>query len=211
MNTFPLVLSSPSGGGKSTIKDEILKSDKRFDFSITATTRPKRDYEVDGRDYYFVSEEEFDRMIKNDEFIEWAEVHRYRYGTPKSSLLKIIEENKIPIMTIDVVGALNVKKIFPKAVLIFLLPPNPQVMIERLKKRGESDEEIKIRINTAVKELEYSYRFDYLVVNDVIKDCVNEIINIVNAEFKKVYRNENFIKDFKYTLNQMFKTEGQNG
>jgi guanylate kinase len=210
MNTFPLVLSSPSGGGKSTIKDEILKSDKRFGFSITATTRPKRDYEVDGRDYYFVSEKEFDRMIKNDEFIEWAEVHRYRYGTPKSSLLKIIEENKIPIMTIDVVGALNVKKIFPKAVLIFLLPPNPQVMIERLKKRGESDEEIKIRINTATKELEYSYRFDYLVVNDVIKDCVNEIINIVNAEFKKVYRNENFIKDFKYTLNQMFKTEGSN-
>jgi len=207
-NTFPLVLSSPSGGGKTTIKSEILKKDSRFGFSITATTRPKRENEIDGKDYYFVSDKEFDRMIENDEFIEWAKVHKYRYGTPKSSIMRLIDENKIPIMTIDVVGAMNIKKIFPSSVLVFVLPPSVDVMIDRLRKRGETEDEIKIRINTALKELDYAEKFDYLVINDVLERTVNDIINIIDAEFNKIFRRGNFIKEFKYNINKIIQDGG---
>ena len=208
MNTFPLILSSPSGGGKTTIKNEIIKKDSRFGFSVTATTRPKRENEIEGRDYYFLSEQEFDKMLNDGEFIEWANIHNFRYGTPKSSILKLIEDGKIPIMTIDVVGAMNIKKIFPSSVLVFILPPSFDVMIERLKKRGESNDEINKRINTALKEIDYALKFDYLVINDILEKTVNDIINIIDIEFKKVFRREGFVKEFKYNIEKVIYNGG---
>ncbi len=197
---FPVILSSPSGGGKTTIKNELIKMSPVFGFSITCTTRPKREDEIDGKDYYFVSNEEFDKMIENDELLEWAYVHGYRYGTPKKSIMKLIDENKIPIMTIDVAGAMNIKKIFPNCVLIFILPPSVDDMIERLKKRGEDENNIHKRINTALKEIEYAEKFDYLVINDILEKTVEKICKIIKAERNKTSRNIRAIEDFKIQL-----------
>jgi guanylate kinase len=196
MNLFPLVLSSPSGGGKTAIKNLLLKSDI-FGFSITATTRPRREDEVNGRDYFFLSDIDFDKMVENNEFIEWANVHNYRYGTPKKSVMGLMEKGKIPIMTIDVVGAMNIKKIIPESLLIFIIPPNPSMLIERLKNRGEAESEIEIRMKTALKEINFAYKFDYIVINNDLQDCVNDIVSIVKSELKKTSRNLGLLDDFK--------------
>jgi guanylate kinase len=197
---FPVILSAPSGGGKSSIKNLLIKRDRRFVFSITATTREKRKNEIEGKDYYFKNKEEFVKLIKNGFFIEWAKVHNNYYGTPKKSILSILDSGKIPIMTIDVKGAYQVKRIFKDAVSIFILPPSLKVMISRLEKRGEDKENIEIRLNTARKELKYSYNFDYIVINDDIEEAVKEIISIVNSENRRVNRNLDILKKFEREL-----------
>jgi guanylate kinase len=197
---FPVILSAPSGGGKSSIKNLLIKRDRRFVFSITATTREKRKNEIEGKDYYFKNKEEFVKLIKNGFFIEWAKVHNNYYGTPKKSILSILDSGKIPIMTIDVKGAYQVKRIFKDAVSIFILPPSLKVMISRLEKRGEDKENIEIRLNTATKELKYSYNFYYIVINDDIEEAVKEIISIVNSENRRVNRNLDILKKFEREL-----------
>jgi len=197
---FPVVISAPSGGGKSTVKDFLIKRDSRFKFSVTCTTRPPRPKEREGLDYYFVSEKKFRELIKKGELIEWASVHGHLYGTPKKSVLSILKKGYIPIMTIDVNGAKSVKRIFNNAVSIFMLPPYPSVMIERLKKRGESVENLSVRLNTAKKEMSKSSFFDYLVVNDDIDKAVSSVISIVDAETMRVKRKISFIRDFSSKL-----------
>jgi guanylate kinase len=205
---FPVILSSPSGGGKTTIKKEIISKSDLFDFSITCTTRPKRKEEIDGKDYYFVSDKDFERMIKNDELIEWAYVHNHRYGTPKSSVMKIVDSGKFPIMTIDVVGAMNVKKIMPNSVLIFVIPPDFNMLVERLKNRGDLISDINIRMNTALKEMDFAEKFDYLVLNEKLEDTVNSVINIVLSETQRVFRNQNILKDFKFQIKKTIESGG---
>jgi len=205
---FPVILSSPSGGGKTTIKKEIISKSDLFDFSITCTTRPKRKEEIDGKDYYFVSDKDFERMIKNDELIEWAYVHNHRYGTPKSSVMKIVYSGKFPIMTIDVVGAMNVKKIMPNSVLIFVIPPDFNMLVERLKNRGDLISDINIRMNTALKEMDFAEKFDYLVLNEKLEDTVNSVINIVLSETQRVFRNQNILKDFKFQIKKTIESGG---
>ncbi|MEW6012134.1 MAG: guanylate kinase [Elusimicrobiota bacterium] len=205
---FPVILSSPSGGGKTTIKKEIISKSDLFDFSITCTTRPKRKEEIDGKDYYFVSDKDFERMIKNDELIEWAYVHNHRYGTPKSSVMKIVDNGKFPIMTIDVVGAMNVKKIMPNSVLIFVIPPDFNMLVERLKNRGDLISDINIRMNTALKEMDFAEKFDYLVLNEKLEDTVNSVINIVLSETQRVFRNQNILKDFKFQIKKTIESGG---
>ncbi|PIS47052.1 MAG: guanylate kinase [Elusimicrobia bacterium CG08_land_8_20_14_0_20_51_18] len=200
---FPVVISAPSGGGKSTVKNHLVKKDKRFAFSVTCTTREKRPGEKEGRDYYFVDAAEFDRLRKMGELIEWAEVHGRLYGTPKRSVISILERGKIPFMTIDVKGARSVKKIFADSVSVFLLPPDLRTMIKRLEKRGERPAEMKVRMNTARKELGEALRFDYLVINDRLEDAVNDIIGIANAEKCRLARNGAFAKDFKGQLSSL--------
>lgn len=207
-NPFPVILSSPSGGGKTTIKKEIISKSDLFGFSITCTTRPKRKEEIDGKDYYFVSDKDFERMIKNDELIEWAYVHNHRYGTPKSSVMKIIDSGKFPIMTIDVVGAMNVKKIMPNSVLIFIIPPDFDLLVKRLKNRGDSISDINVRMNTALKEMDFADKFDYLVLNEKLEDTVNAVINIVLSETQRVFRNQNILKDFKFQIKKTIETGG---
>lgn len=205
MRAFPLVISSPSGGGKTTIKNYLLKLDKTFKFSITCTTREKREHERDGVDYFFLSDEEFNNKIKNGEFLEWAEVHGKKYGTLRKTVENILSENKIPIMTIDVVGAINVKKIFIEALLIFVLPPNLDIMVDRLKRRGDKEFEIKKRMKTALKELEYVSNFDYLLINDKIEDVVKNIYSIVNIHKEKVYFKMELLNDFKVDIEKYLK------
>lgn len=197
---FPVVISAPSGGGKSTVKDFLLRKDSRFKFSITCTTRPPRPGEKDKVDYYFVSDKKFRELIKKGELIEWACVHGHLYGTPKKSVLSILNKGFIPIMTIDVKGAKSVKSIFKDAVSIFMLPPSPSIMIERLKKRGEKAENLAIRLNTARKEMKKSSFFDYLVINDDIEKTVSDLIRIVDAETMRINRKMSFLRDFSYKL-----------
>lgn len=197
---FPLVLSSPSGGGKTTIKNCLLKN-PIFEFSITCTTREKREGEIDGVDYYFLTDDEFDEKIKKGEFLEWAQVHGRRYGTLKRVVDDILQRNKIPVMTIDVVGAMNVKKVFSDALLIFILPPNLKIMIERLKKRGENEKDILRRMKTAARELDYAQWFDYLVVNEEITTTVDRIVNIVNSYAERVSFKKALLADFRRDLN----------
>lgn len=179
-----------------------------FAFSLTATTRKKREGEIDGIDYYFVSDREFDEMIKKGELIEWAYVHNHRYGTPKKSIYSLIEDRKFPVMTIDVKGAMNIKKIIPSSILIFIIPPSFNLLIERLKKRGDKIEDINIRLSTAEKEMEYIDMFDYVILNDDLNNAVSDIINIVDAELKKVYRNRDKIIELKNQLKEIIKSGG---
>lgn len=204
-----VILSSPSGGGKTALKNELLKNSNIFKFSITATTRKKRENEVDGRDYYFVSDEEFDKMIKNGELLEWATVHNHRYGTPKNSVLNILSENKTPLMTIDVVGAMSVRKMFSNSILIFILPPDVNTLIERLKLRGENIEEINIRLKTALKEIDFIPKFDYLVINDKIDKAAEKISNIVIGNGLDAGRKDmQFVSDFKKQLESILLNGG---
>lgn len=193
---FPLIISGPSGCGKSTIRNKLLKY-KQFRFSITCTTRPPRKNEVNGKDYYFITEQKFDSMIKKNMFLEWAYVHNWKYGTPKKSVIDIMRKGYIPIMTIDVKGAMSVKKVFKDSLLIFVIPPSYKMLVDRLKKRGESKDNISLRMKTALKEMDYAQKFDYVVINDKIKNVIDSIKSIIHAESSLIERNTKLLHRFK--------------
>ncbi len=185
-----LVISSVSGGGKNTVIKELLNTyPNDFYLAITATTRPKRLGEVPNRDYYFFSKEEFTKMIQENQFLEYAEVHGNYYGIPISELEKSKTLNKKLILNIDYQGLRTIKgKLKEKITSIFLKPPSESVWIERLKKRNtDSEEAIQIRLQEGKKELEASKEYDYIVVNDDLSICIKELIEILHKE--------NFIKN----------------
>ena len=192
---FPLVLSAPSGGGKTAIR-EILIKDPRFGFSITCTTRNPRPGETDGKDYYFVSREKFAEMQKNGQLLEWAEVHGNFYGTPVKSVKDVMDAGKIPVMTIDVKGAESVRKIFPEAVSLFIIPPSAEILKKRLELRGETPESMKIRLATAREEMKQAYKFDYLVINDILETAAADVIKITETEAMKVRYNLEILENF---------------
>lgn len=201
-----MVISAPSGGGKSAIRAEIFKKDKRFKFSVTCTTRKKRKGEAEGRDYCFVSEKKFKKLISDKKLLEWAKVHGNLYGTPIKSVLDILKEDKIPLMTIDVKGARAVKKYFPDAVTVFILPASLKILIKRLKLRKEDKENIAIRLETAKKEINEASFYDYFVVNGSLKKAVENIIKIADGESLKMHRNKDAVSKFREELlafNQM--------
>ena len=178
------VISAPSGAGKTTIIRELFNILPGLRFSVSATTRPGRKIEKNGKDYYFITRQEFEEKISKGEFIEWEEVHGNLYGTLKSEVEKYLDNPLDLVFDVDVKGALNIKKIFPKSVCIFIDGPREE-LIERLKKRStESESEIKKRRERMDMELSYKDRFDYIVVNRSvpggIKQAVNEIVNIIN-------------------------------
>jgi len=176
------VISSPSGGGKTTVIKEILKRDSSLAYSISATTRPQRGEEREGEDYYFLTEEEFKEKIKRGEFIEWAEVHGYFYGTPKAPIEGFLKQNKVVLLDIDVCGGLAVRREYPEcSLLIFLDPPSLESLTERLKKRGtDSEEEIKRRLQRVPWEMEKAELYDYRVINDDLDTTVKEVMRIIN-------------------------------
>ena len=193
---FPMVISAPSGGGKTVVRSGLLKLDKRFAFSVTCTTRQRRPGEVDGKDYYFVSVERFQKMLKAGLLLEWARVHGNYYGTPVKSVLEVLKTGRIPVMTIDVKGARSVKKLFPEAVTVFLLPPDLKTLVQRLERRGEAPENVAVRLETARSEIKVASRFDYLVINDKLRETVREVAAIAELETRKTGRNLDKVKSF---------------
>jgi len=183
---IPIVCSSPSGAGKTTLIRLIKKKMNGFGYSISATTRPKSKQEIDGKDYFFLTEKEFLNRRKNGEFVETAKVHGYYYGTLKSQLEEQLKKGKDVLMDIDVIGALNVKKLYPESHLVFITGPSIKALEERLRKRGrDSEKDIKRRLKNARKELKYKKYYDCVIVNDVLSQALKEFINIIKTERKK--------------------------
>jgi len=197
---FLLVLSGPSGSGKGTVSQALMSKRDDIVFSISATTRKPRPTEVNGENYFFLSEEEFKRMEENNEFLESAFVHTNHYGSPKQFVMDQIEKGEIVLLEIDVQGALQIKKNYKEACFIFLLPPTMDELRNRIVKRGtESEEDINTRFENAFKELDFVGEYDFFVVNDKVENAVKDIEAIIAAERLRVKRH----KDIK--LNVMAK------
>jgi guanylate kinase len=175
-----VVISAPSGGGKTTLTNELIRRFPNSKRSITCTTRPPRATEIPNQDYIFVSDAEFEKMIKEDAFVEWAVVHNYRYGTRKSVVQECIDRGEILFMTIDVQGAQSIKKYFTSALTIFVMPPDFDVLETRLRKRGtENDSDVRRRLENARKEIALANSFDFQVLNDQLDRAALEIESII--------------------------------
>jgi len=178
-----IILSSPSGGGKSSICRALLDSDPRLGYSVSVTSRPRRGDEVDGRDYHFVTEEEFHEQIQQDRFYEWAKVHGNFYGTRKDLVDAKLASGQDVVLDLDVVGGLNIKKINDKALLIFVLPPSLIVLEERLHKRNTDNQDvIQLRLRNARHEIHFAQKYDYAVVNEDLTHTIAIIRKIIDAE-----------------------------
>lgn len=188
---FPIILSSPSGGGKTTIAHRLLSERGDVGYSVSATTRPPREGEVQGKDYHFLSTAEFTRGQKAGKFAEFAKVHGHLYGTLRSEVNRVLSSGRHVIMDIDVQGARQFARAFPNSVLIFVLPPSAEVLVERLAMRGTEDAKSLIRrFKSAKAELKAIDLYEYVIVNDEIDSAVAAVSSIVDAEGLKRSRNE---------------------
>ncbi|MCX5716464.1 MAG: guanylate kinase [Candidatus Omnitrophica bacterium] len=178
------IISSPSGGGKTTLAKRLLASGLGLVQSISMTTRPKRPGEKNGRDYYFATAAQFKKGIWQNKFLEWTKTYGWHYGTPKKYVAGLLSKGKNPLLIIDVKGAMKVKKAFgERAVLIFVAPPSIAELKKRLKKRAADDKkEIAKRLRIAKRELSYIKRYDHCVVNDSVKPAVSKLKSIIRAE-----------------------------
>ena len=177
-----VALTAPSGAGKTTIARHLLKTFDGLAFSISATTREKRVHEVDGRDYYFLSKEIFEQKIANSEFIEWEEVYEGQfYGTLKSEVARILGSGKYAIFDIDVKGATSIKQVYgDEAMIIFVKPPSPEILFERLQKRKtETPASLEKRINRARRELSYEDKFDHILINDDLSIALRDAEELI--------------------------------
>lgn len=186
-NKLPLgklyIISAPSGTGKSTVIKRIMETRKDLYFSVSATTRPPRQGEIDGSSYLFLTHEEFQKRIRNNDFLEYAEYVGNYYGTPKKPVIDQIRRGNDIILDIDVVGCRQVKNVMPEAVTIFLIPPSLEELEFRLTNRGTDPvERVKKRLERAKTELAEKDTYDYVIVNDVVDEAAREIINIMDRE-----------------------------
>ena len=180
------VVAAPSGAGKTTIVKNILSNLPELALSISATTRKKREHEINGVDYHFISEEEFLKIIEENGFVEWEKFYDYYYGTPKGFIEEKTKSGISVLLEIDVKGALNIKLIYPDAILIYISPPSFEVLVERLKNRKTEDEnDLKKRIERAKMELSLKDKFDYLVVNKDLNTAVSEVKTIIKRIISK--------------------------
>jgi guanylate kinase len=173
---FPLVLSAPSGAGKTTLANALRRRNPDVAFSVSATTRPPRPREVDGESYHFVSRDEFLRMRDAGELIEWAEVHGNLYGTPLANVRRAQARGEHLLLDIDVQGARQIRRSVPEAVLVFVLPPSAAALVRRLGGRGtEGPEALRRRLRNAAEEVRAAPEFDHVVVNEVLSTAVDEL------------------------------------
>ena len=181
------VLTGPSGVWKVTVVQGLLKNTENIYLSVSATTREKREGEKEGVNYFFKSKEEFEKMIKEDEFLEWAEFAGSYYGSPKFQINNYLSCGKDILLEIEVQGAKQIKAKRPDAILIFLAPPSFEALEERLIKRNtESLEKVKIRLKKAKQEMKEISLFNYLVINDKLDEAIENVTSIINAERCKV-------------------------
>jgi guanylate kinase len=191
-----VIISSPSGGGKTSICRRLLSPARKrqgWRFSVSYTTREKRRGEKDGLAYYFVSEQKFDRLAQSGFFAEHCHVHLYRYGTPRRPLEQIIKQGGMMVLDVDVQGALKLRKVYPQAITIFVLPPSVAALRGRLKRRGtESKEQLKVRFQNARREMKLFRKFEYVVINDDLNIAVREVLSVINSH---PCRTENLSKE----------------
>jgi guanylate kinase len=183
------VVSSPSGGGKGTLIQRVLNKGLSLSYSVSFTTRTPRNGEVDGREYFFVSPEEFDRMVAAKEFLEWAHVHGKLYGTSRSQVVREISEGRDIVLEVDVQGAASIRALMPDSVSVFILPPSFEVLRQRLLDRGtDSPEELDLRLRNAPTELKDYSAFQYLIINDDVDRAADQLSAIVHAERARLHR-----------------------
>jgi guanylate kinase len=198
---FCIVLSSPSGAGKTSISKKILQKDNKISLSISCTTRPKRKGEINKKDYIFLSEEDFQKQIKNGDFLEYALVFGNRYGTLRQTVNRFFNKKRDVLFDIDWQGYQQLKQSGMEVVGIFILPPNKKELIRRLKNRGrDTTEEMKKRMSLAQDEISHFPEYDYVVVNNDLDSCVTKIQNIIIAERHKKSRQFNlteFVNKFR--------------
>lgn len=196
-----IVVSGFSGSGKGTIMNEIMRKYDNYALSVSATTRNPRPGETDGKEYFFKTVEEFEKMIAKDELIEYARYVDNYYGTPRAYVEEQLEAGKDVILEIEIQGALKVKENFPQTLLLFVTPPTAGELRERLKGRGtETEDVIDFRMNRAKEEALGMDRYDYLLINDMVDECVEEMHQIIRGEHRRSYRNMAFIERMKEEL-----------
>lgn len=200
-----IVVSGFSGSGKGTLMKELLsRYADTYALSISATTRSPREGEEHGREYFFISKDEFEKMIAKGELIEYAKYVENYYGTPRDYVEKKLDEGKDVILEIEIQGALNVKKMFPDTLLLFVTPPSAEELRKRLVGRGtETMDVIESRMDRACEEAEGMQNYDYLIVNDSLDRCVEEMHSIIQGEHRRSSRNCEFMKEIKQDLERM--------
>jgi guanylate kinase len=180
---FPIILSSPSGGGKTTIAQQLLERRNDLGYSVSCTTRPARPGETHGKDYYFLTREEFFERRAHGDFAESAEVHGNLYGTLRSEVSRVLADGKHVVMDIDVQGARQMVQAFPESVTIFVLPPSGEVLLARLRgRKTESPQQLVARLHSALRELRAVEEYEYVVVNDDLDTAVTRVGSILDAE-----------------------------
>jgi len=185
------VVSSPSGGGKGTLIQRVLKQVPNLSYSVSFTTRAPRNGEVDGREYFFVTTEQFEGMVETGEFLEWAHVHSKLYGTSRQQVMREIAAGRDIILEVDVQGAASVRSLLADSVSIFILPPSFEILKQRLRARGtDTPEELDLRLRNAHLELKDYSAFQYVILNDDLDCAANQMTAIVHAERARLSRQE---------------------
>lgn len=197
MKPFPIIVSSPSGAGKTTIVDAVLKRNKTVARVVTATTRAPRLGEKDGIDYHFWTIKQFEQAIKKGQMLEWAQVHTHYYGIPKKSVEDLLQKGICPILVIDVQGARTMLKEYPDAATVFIVPPSLKELKKRILGRNDNTQDIEIRLETAKKEMLELEHYNYALLNDDLAEAVDKMAGIVAAEQCRVTRQDKKITDLK--------------
>ncbi len=186
---YPIVVTGPSGAGKTSLCYGIVRDRSDVVYSVSATTRPRRQDEVTGKDYHFVEQDRFMEMLEAGELVEWAKVHGQLYGTPRFSVEPYLDRGKKVIMDIDVQGGASIRKAYPDGLFVFVIPPSMRILEDRLRnRRTDSEEVIQTRLRNAKEELRYWKQYDYLIVNDKLDAALGLLKSIIAAEDSRLKR-----------------------